>query len=203
MNLAGAGSSTITNTGGLVQATGSGSLVNLGGSGGTGTIIGGTLSSSGGGAIENNGSGALNRVSVSSGSTFTALNGSFTSLLGTTTFHDTAIAINSTGSVTDVQLSGGAAVELTSGSVFTMSDNFNNRIYGSGSDTLTNDAGSTIRAPGNSALAVAAMPSLWSMPGPSTPTRASPSRSILATEPPTQARSRPPRGHTPASGQLR
>ena len=152
VNLAGAGSSTITNTGGLVQATGSGSLVNLGGSGGTGTIIGGTLSSSAGGGIENNGSGALNGVSVSSGTTFTALNGSFTSLLGATTFHDTAIALNSTGSLTDVQLSGGAAVELTSGSSLTMSNNFNNRIYGSGSDTLTNDAGSTIQGSGQFGL---------------------------------------------------
>ena len=151
VNLAGGGSTTITNTGGLVQATGSGSLVNLGG-GGIGTIIGGTLSSSGGGGIENTGSGALSGVSVSSGSNFTAVNGSYTALLGTTTFHDTAIAINSVGNTTDVQLSGGAAVELTSGSLLTLSNNFNNRIYGSGSDTLTNDAGSTIQGSGQFGL---------------------------------------------------
>ncbi len=152
VNLAGATSSTITNTGGLVQATGTGSLVNLGG-GGTGTIVGGTLSSSGGGAIENTGSGALNGVSVSSGSTYTALNGSYTALLGTTTFNDTAIGLSSTGSTTDIRLTGGAAVELTSGSVFTISSNFNNRIYGSNSsDTLTNDAGSTIQGSGQFGL---------------------------------------------------
>jgi fibronectin-binding autotransporter adhesin len=115
VNLAGAASTTITNTGGLVQATGSGSLLNLGG-GGTGTIIGGTLSSSGGGSIENTGSGALNGVSVSNGSTFTALDNTYTALMGTTTFHDTAISLKSAGDNTDLQLSGGATVELTSGS---------------------------------------------------------------------------------------
>ena len=125
-------------------------MVNLGGA----SITGGTLTTTGGGVM-NSGEGTLSGLTISAGSTITTQNDSVTVLQGAITNHGT-ISLASTGSLTDLQLSGGAALELTSGSTLTMSDNFNNRIYGSGAsapfDTLTNDAGSTIQGSGQIGL---------------------------------------------------
>jgi hypothetical protein len=141
---------TVNNTAtGLILASGSGSTVNLN----NGTITGGTLTTSSGGVIENTGSATLNGTTnsptISTGSTLTLANDSSTTLMGTIDNNGT-IAQNSTGGFTDVHISGTAAVDGTG--VWSMSDNNNNRVYGSGTDTLQNGAGHTIEGSGQFGL---------------------------------------------------
>jgi hypothetical protein len=131
-----------TNTGGTILSTGSGSVVNLGLS----TITGGTLTTASGGAMYS-GNSTLSGLAISAGSTVTTADNSTTTLTGTITNNGT-IALNSVGDNTNLVLSGGAAVELTSGSSITMSNFAPNRIYGSGSDTLKVDSGATIQGSG-------------------------------------------------------
>ena len=73
-----------------------------------GTINGGTLTTTGGGVMYIGGS-TLNGVTISTGSTVTALNGSTTTLQGTITNNGT-IALNSTGSNTS-SLGGNVTLE--------------------------------------------------------------------------------------------
>jgi hypothetical protein len=134
---------TFANTGGLIQSTGASSVVELSGS----TITRGTLTTSGGGAVQNSGTATLDGVTISSGSTFTAVNASSTTLLNTITIKPTGtLAQNSTGSFTDLQVSG--TVALAGGGTLAMSNSPNNRIFATGADTLTNDAGNTIQGAG-------------------------------------------------------
>jgi len=132
---------TVTNTGGIIQATGSSSVVEINGS----TITGGTITTASGGTVQNSGTATLDGVTISSGSTFTALNASSTTLVGTITNNGT-IAQNSTGSFTDLHISG--TVELAGGGTLAMSGSPNNRIFGTGSDTLINDVNHTIQGAG-------------------------------------------------------
>ena len=143
----------VINTGGLIQAVGAGSLVELQGS----TITGGTLTTSGGGVIQNSGTVTLSGVTISGGSTmqnsgtatlsgvtlssgitFTAVNGSSTTLMGSLTNNGT-IALNSTGNYTDLILSG--SIDLAG--PINMSNSYINLIYGinGGTDSLTNADG--------------------------------------------------------------
>jgi hypothetical protein len=145
LNLAGS----ITNTGGTILSTGSGSIVNLAGAG-TSTITGGMLSTTDGGVMYSGGS-TLSGLSISANSTVTTANNSVTTLTGSVTNNGT-IALNSGGNFTDLALSGGAALELTSGSSIAMSNSIYNRIYGSGTDTLTVDSGATIQGSGQIGL---------------------------------------------------
>ena len=137
---------TFNNTGsGLILATGSGSVVDFNGS----TITGGTLTTQSGGAIQNSGTatldGTTNSPTISNGSTVTLLNGTSTTLMGTITNKGT-IAQSSSGSFTDLHISGG--VTLTGGGTLSLSDSPNNRIFATGTDTLINDAGNTIEGAG-------------------------------------------------------
>ena len=52
------------------------------------------------------------------------------------------------GNYTDFYLSGGASVESTTGSSISLSNGQYNRIYGSGTDTLTIDSGATLQGSG-------------------------------------------------------
>src|SRR4029077_14590771 len=79
------------------------------------------------------------------GSTVTLLNGTSTTLIGTITNNGT-LAQNSTGSLTDLHISGN--VTLTGNGSLTLSNNFNNRIFASGSDSLVNDVNHTIQGAG-------------------------------------------------------
>ncbi len=131
LNLAG----TFTNTGATILSDGGGSTVNLGGGPGGSTIDGGTLTTTNGGAMTIGGS-TLNGVTISSGSAVRLDNGTVAVLQGKIANGGT-IAMNSGGSLTDLQLSG--AVTLSGGTV-SMSNNAANRIYGiTGSDSLTNN----------------------------------------------------------------
>jgi uncharacterized protein with beta-barrel porin domain len=132
-----------TNTGGTIQATGAGSFVNFSGS----TITGGTLTTQSGGAIGNIGTATLNGVTISNGSTVTGVNNSSTTLQNTITINPTAtLALSSTGSLTDLHISG--TVELAGGGTLALSNSPNNRIFATGTDTLINDAGNTIQGAG-------------------------------------------------------
>ncbi|HME72198.1 MAG TPA: PEP-CTERM sorting domain-containing protein, partial [Myxococcota bacterium] len=72
---------------------------------------------------------------------------SSTTLQGTTTINPTGtLAQNSTGSFTDLHISG--TVELAGGGTLSLSDSPNNRIFATGTDTLINDAGNTIQGAG-------------------------------------------------------
>ena len=73
------------------------------------------------------------------------LNGTATTLKGTITNNGT-IAQTSTGSFTDLHISG--TVTLTGTGVLALSDSPNNRIYATGSDSLTNDVNHTIQGSG-------------------------------------------------------
>ena len=94
----------------------------------------------------------LSGLTISTGSTITTQNDSVTVLQGAITNHGT-ISVASTGSLTDLQLGTGAALEITNGGSLTLSDNFNNRIYSTtGAGTITNDVGGTIQGAGQVGL---------------------------------------------------
>jgi fibronectin-binding autotransporter adhesin len=109
------------------------------------TINNGTLTTSSGGTLQNSGTATLNGVTIGSGSTFTAVNGSVTTLEGTITNNGTILQ-NSTGSFTDIRISG--AVTLDGTGSLTMSNSFANHIYATGSDSLTNGVNHTIQGAG-------------------------------------------------------
>jgi hypothetical protein len=127
---------TVTNTGGLVLSSGTGSVVTLTGST---TITGGNLTTSSGGSIQNNGSATLNNATITSGSTYTDVNGNSTTLAGTTLTNNGTLALNSNGYDTDLIITNGTNVDLNGSGSVVMSNNANNRIYGYGNASLTNN----------------------------------------------------------------
>jgi phosphodiesterase/alkaline phosphatase D-like protein len=137
------------NSGGTILATGAGSAIQLGNPGEfSETVNGGTLTTQNGGVISGSGLGggaALNGVTISSGSTYTLLDGQSTTLKGTITNNGT-IALDSTGDPTTLSISG--PVTLPGGGMITMSSNSQNFITGGTTDTLTNAAGDTIQGAG-------------------------------------------------------
>ncbi|MBV9860284.1 MAG: hypothetical protein JO038_09310, partial [Alphaproteobacteria bacterium] len=124
-----------------------GALTSLGtitvGSTGSLSLTGGAINMStvtGSGAIGTPGgnSGALYNVTLTAGTTFTGADNSTTNLYGTIDNAGT-ISVDSTGDNTDLRASDGTT--LTGGGTVLLSDNPNNRIFGtgnSGSETLTN-----------------------------------------------------------------
>ena len=112
-----------TNTGGTIQAVGTGSNVKLSGA----TVNGGTLASSGGGLVEDISNSTLN--GITNLGTIQTDNGVITSLQGTIT-NSGLMTLNSSGSISDLALTGGGTVTLSGTGTITMSNNVNNRIYG-------------------------------------------------------------------------
>ena len=105
--------STITNTGGAITASGTGSTVNV-----DGTIVGGTLTTASGGLMQTVSSADLNAVTISSGSTYAAGPGTTTQLNGAIV-NDGTFAIN--GASGDAIVNLGSAVTLSGGGTVTMS----------------------------------------------------------------------------------
>ena len=154
-------SAPVTNTGGTIQAVGPGSLVNFSGALVTGGMLaassGGTMATSNNstlsgltinvGGVMTSSNSTLSNVTINSGSTIQPQDNSTTTLQGTITNNGT-IALNSAGNTTSLVLNGGTALELTSGSSITTSNYAQNRIYGSGTDTLTVNSGATIQGSG-------------------------------------------------------
>ena len=135
--------STVANTGGLIQAMGTNSTVELN----SVSITGGTLTSSSGGVIESvdvwSGSlPTLTGVTISSGSTVNVLNNDGLALGAGTITNNGAINLQGTGNNTELVIAGSTTLSGT-GTV-TMGNNANNIITGGG--TLTN--GETIQGAG-------------------------------------------------------
>jgi hypothetical protein len=113
------------NNSGLIEGL-NGSVVQINGA----TINGGNLD----GQVVNNGSATINGVTINPTGTVTGQNGSSTTLTGTITNNGT-IAQASTGSTTDFHIAGN--VTLNGNGTYQLSNSANNRIYGTGSDSLT------------------------------------------------------------------
>ena len=108
------------------------------------TITGPTLSTVGSGAIRNVSTATLSNLT--NAGNFAANNATVTNLVGTIT-NSGVIALNSVGNVTDLVINGD--VTLIGGGSVTLSDNFQNRIYGTAAaNRLTNAAGHTIQGAG-------------------------------------------------------
>jgi filamentous hemagglutinin len=129
--------------GGTILSSGGGSVVNVD----NGSVItGSTLTTSGGGVMQHTaGAATFDGVTLSAGSTLTLGDGATTTLAGAITNNGNLFQ-NSTGSNTDVHISG--AVTLNGNGTWDLSNNFNNRVYGNGSDALVNGVGHTIEGSG-------------------------------------------------------
>lgn len=134
--------STFTNTGGTIEAQNN-SVVNFSGA----AVTGGTLLTSGTGSLRATSGSTLTGITL--GSAATALrfeNGSTNTLAGTVTNPGT-ITINSTSNQTDVQ-AGAGGLTLAGSGIFQLNNSA--RLYGAtGTTTITNSSGHTIRGAGN------------------------------------------------------
>ncbi|MCB1095366.1 MAG: hypothetical protein KDN22_07270, partial [Verrucomicrobiae bacterium] len=140
----GGGGGLFENTGGVIQAIGSGSEVQLYSGA---SIIGGVLQTQAGGVIRGNTSDNyfFTDVTFALGTQVIANNNSDFGVLGTITNHGT-ITVAATNSGTDIELQGDTAF-IGGGEIVLGIDNDNARINGTG--TLTNGSGHTIRGRGN------------------------------------------------------
>jgi hypothetical protein len=123
----------VTNTGGLIEATGTGSVVNLQ----TGSITGGTLTSSGGGVFNDTNNFTLNSLTISSGSTLNVLNNVFLTLGAGTFTNNGSINLQSIGNATELIIAGNTTLAGTGTVTLATSSNPTNFILGGG--TLTNN----------------------------------------------------------------
>ena len=130
----------VVNTGGTIEAIGTGSTVNLF----TGGITGGTLTSNTGGAFNETDNFELTSVTISSGSTLNILNNTQLQFGTGTITNDGTINVNGGNNGTDIYINGNVTLAGT-GKVI-MSASNNNQITGNGG-TFTND--STIEGQGN------------------------------------------------------
>ena len=108
---------TITNTGGAITASGTGSTVNIDDA----TIVGGTVNTASGGLLQTAGSSALNGVTISAGSTYTTGDGATTQLNTSLVNDGTFLIDGSSGNAivnlgSNVTLSGGGTVAMKTGS---------------------------------------------------------------------------------------
>jgi hypothetical protein len=132
---------TITNTGGTIIATGTGSVVDVDNA----TIVGGTLKTASGGLMQTVGSSDLNGVAIAAGSTYTTGGGATTQLDKSLSDKGTFLIDGSSSNAivnlgSNVTLSGGGVVTLKSGSGTAF-------IEGAG-HKLTNASGTTIQGDG-------------------------------------------------------
>jgi hypothetical protein len=132
----------------IIQATGSGSIVETSGA----TIIGGVLATTSGGLIQNSGTATLTDVTILSGSTFQGNNGSTTYLtaLGSTLTNQGTIRVNSTGKQVAFSVIGnGGTLTLTGGGVVDLGSSGKGVITGfNGTEILVNE-NNTIMGTGN------------------------------------------------------
>ena len=123
---------TFTNTGGFIEALGTGSAVEFNGA----SIVNGTLTSDAGALLKHVGGSTFTDVTLAPGSTLQVLNNTLAHLAGTFT-NAAALHLNSVGNFTDLVLNGDVLLD-GSGTV-TLGNNANNRIYAStATNVLTN-----------------------------------------------------------------
>ena len=145
---------TFNNSGGTIQAVGSGSIVETANA----TINGGTLTTTTGGLIQNSGGNAtLNGVTISSGSTFQGNNNSTTFLTassapgGTTLTNSGTLQMDPSASqaIRFAVNGNGGTLNLAGGGVVNLGPTGNGQIYGNhGNETLVNKD-NTIEGTGN------------------------------------------------------
>ena len=129
---------TFANSGGIIEAVGSGSFVNFQAA----TITNGTLRSSGGGLLRNSSGSTFTDVTLSSGSTLQILSGTVATFGGTLTSSGT-VQLLSEGKSTDFAVASGGLTLV--GGTIELGNNAGNRITGSA--TLVNQS-ATIRGSG-------------------------------------------------------
>ncbi len=132
-------SDSVTNTGGTILATGTGSTVLLNGA----AITGGTLTSSSGGVIDEEGNATLNTLTISTGTNVDVINGQSMTLEGTITNKGT-INVDGTANNTFLLINGN--VTLTAPGKVILDDVAGDN-YIEGTGTLTNQG--TIEGEGN------------------------------------------------------
>ena len=121
----------ITNTGGAITASGTGSTVNIDGA----TVVGGTLNTASGGVVETVGTSTLNGVTISSSSTYTTAAGATTDL-NTSLVNDGTFLID--GSAGNAIVNLGSNVTLSGGGAVTMKSNSGSAFLRGNGFTLTN-----------------------------------------------------------------
>jgi hypothetical protein len=136
------GAGTFANTGGIISAATGGEIELLSST----TITGGTLMSTGTGFIESRNSSTLDGVTLASGTLFQVPNATSATLLNTITNAGT-ISLLSAGNSTDLII-GAAGATLDGSGVIELSNNINNRIYGSTATNLLTNLNNTIRGSG-------------------------------------------------------
>jgi hypothetical protein len=139
----------VTNTGGTILASGTGSVVLLD----SGSITGGTLTSAAGGLIEQEGTTTLNTLTLSTGSNLDILNAQTLDFGAGTITNNGNILLDGTANNTFLIVNGATTLAGTGTLTMSNTNNINNYIQGSG--TLTNQE--TIQGSGtigNSALAL-------------------------------------------------
>ncbi len=142
---------TIDNTGsgnaGLITAIGANTHVDLQ----SGTIKGGTITTSGGGVVQVVSSGLLDGtaapVTISTGSTVQVNNNTQLNLAGTVNAQGT-IKLNSLGNFTDLVIAGASTVNLTGPGGITSSNSTANRILGAAAGAVLNNVDSVISGAG-------------------------------------------------------
>jgi hypothetical protein len=120
----------VTNTGGIILASGAGSIVDLNGI----SITGGTLTSASGGIFQAYAGTTLNSLTISAGSTLNVLDGNTVSLGAGTITNNGAFNENSGGDNTFISVAGSTTLAGTG--TLTLSNHIQNFIQGGG--TLTN-----------------------------------------------------------------
>ena len=130
----------ITNTGGAITASGTGSTVNV-----NATIVGGTLNTTGGGLMETVSSADLNGVTISTGSTYTT-GGGATTQLDSSLVNEGTFLIDGSASNAIVNL--GSSLTLSGGGAVTMKSKTGSAFLRGNGVTLTN-TNNTIQGAGN------------------------------------------------------
>jgi hypothetical protein len=133
--------STVTNTGGAITASGTGSVVSIDDA----TVVGGTLNTTGGGLLQTVGTSTLNGVTISSGSTYTTANGATTELK-TSLVNDGTFLINGSSASSIVNL--GSNVKLSGGGTVILEQGSGGNAYLRGSGVTLTNTNDTIEGAG-------------------------------------------------------
>jgi hypothetical protein len=132
---------TFTNTGGVIEATGSGSTVEFSNA----KIVSGRLSSDLGATLRHLGGSTFSDVTLGSGSSLELLNNTVAHFTGTLV-NNASLLLASAGNFTDFLIDGD--VTLDGGGRIALGNNSNNRIYASGTTNLLTNKNNTIEGSG-------------------------------------------------------
>lgn len=132
---------TFTNTNGIIEALGTGSVVEFNAA----TVTNGTLTSDTGAALRHTGGSTFNDITLSAGSSLQLLNNTGAHF-GGTLFNHATVALTSAGNFTDFILGGN--VTLDGGGTVSLGNNTNNRIYSDVTGSRLTNKNNTIQGSG-------------------------------------------------------